>query len=359
MRKAKAITIANAAKWTENTYLVLGLMKLILLAAFFASFAVIGAPDANAQSEQSCDGRNMLEVLKAEKPDTYANVLETAENTLNADAIFWKVEKQGQKPSWLLGTMHLADPQIATIPEDAKQAILESDTLVIESIEALDQQAAAKAMAGLAHLTLLSSGTLSDLISDDLEDELELAVTQRGVPMALADRMQPWLIATTVSLPVCEIIRKQNGERVLDAELAEFAMNQGTDVRGLESVAEQLTAIASLPIDYHVSALEETLASGDLAVDMIETMKILYKQERMGVVFPLMKSIMPETGSGEGVAQFQEALIDKRNHIMAERVLPILNDGPTFVAVGALHLPGETGLVKLLRDAGYTVSPAR
>ena len=79
----------------------------------------------------------------------------------------------------------------------------------------------------------------------------------------------------------------------------------------------------------------------------------------MGVVFPLMKAVMPQTGSGEGVAQFQEALIDKRNDTMTERALPVLEKGPTFIAVGALHLPGETGLVKQLRDAGYTVTPAR
>ncbi|MGI9353245.1 MAG: TraB/GumN family protein [Rhizobiaceae bacterium] len=353
MRIEKTIT------WSENLLIIIGLMKLILLAFFFASFAVIQSPNADTQAVDNCSGKNLLTELEQTDPDKYQAVLSEAEETVNADSIFWKVQKDGRGPSWLLGTMHLADPDIANLPEDVREAILASDTLVIESVEALDQEASKKAMAGLAHLTLLKQGTLRDLIADELEDELEIAVTRRGVPMQLADRMQPWLIATTVALPVCEIKRKQKGEKVLDSILAEFATDNGKSLKGLETVSEQLTAIASLPEDYHVSALEETLASGSLALDMIETMKDLYIEGRMGLVFPLMKAVMPRTGSGAGVAQFQEALIDKRNETMASRVMPILEEGSTFVAIGALHLPGETGLVKLLRQSGYTVTAVR
>ena len=253
----------------------------------------------------------------------------------------------------------MADPEISILRKDVKEAILASDTLVIESVEALDPVAAQKAMGALAHLTLLTEGTLRDLVEDDLEDELETAVTIRGIPMPLADRMQPWLIATTISLPVCEIQRKQSGEKVLDAALAEFAKTSGKPVKGLETIAEQLTALASLPEEYHVSALEETLASGDVAVDMIETLKQSYLSGKMGVVFPLMKEVMPKSGSGEGALQLQEELIDKRNVKMAERSEEVLKSGSTFIAVGALHLPGETGLVKLLRDNGYTVTPVQ
>ncbi|MEM9330505.1 MAG: TraB/GumN family protein [Pseudomonadota bacterium] len=343
--------------WSENSLLILGFAKMTLLLLFFASFFLVQLPAPYAQSSEACSGKNLLSELRETRPTAYEAVLNEALETKNAGSIFWKVQREGRETSWLFGTMHLADPMIAAIPEKAKKAILASDQLVIESVEALDQQAAAKAMAGLAHLTLLKEGTLRDLVADDLEDELEEAVTARGVPMQLADRMQPWLIATTVALPVCEIQRKQTGEKVLDSALAEFAEENGKQVLGLESVSEQLTAISSLPVEYHVSALEETLASGSLALDMIETMKILYLEERIGLVFPLMKAVMPAAGSEKGVADFQEALIDQRNQTMVERVEPILEQGPTFVAVGALHLPGETGLVNLLRNSGYTVTP--
>lgn len=340
----------------QNFLYVLASLKLVLIAAFFMGGALSNPQLASAQSDASCKGINLLEKLKAEDNEAYERILLEASNVVNSESIFWKVEKEGQKASWLFGTMHMADPEISTIKEPIKNAILASDALIIESVDALDPVAAQQAMGRLAHLTLLADGTLRDLVEDDLEDELEAAVTIRGIPMQLADRMQPWLIATTISLPVCEIQRKQTGEKVLDAALAEFAKTSGKEIKGLESIEEQLTALASLPQEYHVSALEETLSSGSLATDMIETLKQSYLNGKMGVVFPLMKEVMPKSGKGEGALQLQEVLIDKRNVLMADRAEPILKEGSAFIAVGALHLPGETGLVKLLREKGYTVT---
>jgi len=340
----------------EKTLYWFGLIKLGLIALFFAIGLLFGTPVTSAQEGDGCGGVNLLEKLKSEDNAVYQRILAEADKLENSNSIFWKVEKEGQKPSWLFGTMHMADPEISTLKPKVKDAIRSSEALVIESVEALDPVAAQKAMGELAHLTLLTQGTLRDMVADDLEDELEAAVTSRGLPMVLADRMQPWLIATTISLPVCEIQRKQTGEKVLDAALAEYARNEGKDIKGLETIAEQLTALASLPQSYHVSALEETLASGDLAVDMIETLKQSYLRGQMGVIFPLMREVMPRSGKGEGALQLQEVLIDKRNLTMTDRVEPILQSGSAFVAVGALHLPGEKGLVKLLRQRGYTVS---
>ena len=73
----------------------------------------------------------------------------------------------------------------------------------------------------------------------------------------------------------------------------------------------------------------------------------------------MMKAASPESYSGKGVTQFQEALIEKRNLVMLERALPILETASAFVAVGALHLPGETGLVEQFRNQGFKVSPVQ
>ena len=53
-----------------------------------------------------------------------------------------------------------------------------------------------------------------------------------------------------------------------------------------------------------------------------------------------------------------QVLIDKRNANMAERALPHLNAGSVLIAVGAMHLPGEAGLVHLLRERGFEITPA-
>lgn len=341
----------------DRVLIAFGFLKLLLVFTFFASFGLF-TPN-HARSAETCVGVNLLSKLKQEDPTTYDRIHIEASQVENSNSLFWKIEKSGVPTSYLFGTMHMADPRIATLGSDLKAAINDADVVVVESTDALDPKKSQAAMAQVAHLTMLQSGSLSDLVDDDLEDELASAVEARGIPMAVADRMQPWLIATTISLPICELQRKQSGDVVLDAALVAYGRNASKDIAGLETVAEQLEAIASLPIDYHVSALEETLSSGSLALDMVETLKEIYLSGNTGIVFPLMKAVMPKAGDGDGAAKFQEALVEKRNFTMAERVQPILQKQSAFVAVGALHLPGETGLVALLRDAGFRVTPLR
>ena len=56
------------------------------------------------------------------------------------------------------------------------------------------------------------------------------------------------------------------------------------------------------------------------------------------------------------VARFTNKLITRRNHRMAERMQSRLRSGGRFIAVGALHLPGRDGLLRLLSQQGYTLT---
>jgi uncharacterized protein YbaP (TraB family) len=97
--------------------------------------------------------------------------------------------------------------------------------------------------------------------------------------------------------------------------------------------------------------------------DQIETMKLLYLQQRTAAIWELaihLTTKFAADGESEKIlaalGQFQKELVVKRNTVMAERALPHLEKGNLFIGVGALHLPGKTGLVALLRNAGYQLS---
>ncbi len=66
---------------------------------------------------------------------------------------------------------------------------------------------------------------------------------------------------------------------------------------------------------------------------------------------------MPDGLSEADYELFLKYLISDRNHIMAERAVPIIDKGNAFIAVGALHLPGKDGIIELLRTKGYRVTP--
>ena len=140
----------------ERFLLTLGFLKLMLVVAFFASFAFVEVPAVHAGSKGSCTGENLLMKLEEEDPLAYRQVIAQARAIDNSDSIFWKVTKDGIEDSYLFGTMHLADPKISTLAEDVKSAIADSNTVVIETLDVLDPQKAQQAMAGLAHLTLLT-----------------------------------------------------------------------------------------------------------------------------------------------------------------------------------------------------------
>ena len=106
-----------AFKLFEKTALILGHLKTFFLAAFFAIFPLVNAPNAYAQSASDCGGENLLFTLKADNPALYRTVLDEAERAQNADSILWKIEKVGQPVSYLFGTMHLADPEITTLSD--------------------------------------------------------------------------------------------------------------------------------------------------------------------------------------------------------------------------------------------------
>lgn len=111
---------------------------------------------------------------------------------------------------------------------------------------------------------------------------------------------------------------------------------------------EQLAAMSELPMEFHLQALIETLELGDRMDDIMTTMTDLYVSGDIGMTMPMLKSIDPKKASenDRGYAAFEQRIITDRNHVMAERSAPELAKGNVFMAVGALHLPGEEGVIE-------------
>lgn len=336
--------------------LVLPLLLLALLAA--ALFAVT---PAKAESGNACNGKNLIPAFEKEHPDLYAKVLAEAAKIPNGEAIFWRIDKPGLKPSYLLGTMHVTDPRVTALPEAARAPFAAAAGLIIESADILDEQKTAAALLGRPDLTMIADGkTIADLIGKEEAASLEESLKGRGIPLVAVARMQPWLISSFVALPACEAARKQSGQAFLDKKLALETKASGRPVYGLETMIEQLSAMAELPAEIHIKGLMETLALGDRMEDVFETMTDLYLQGKTGEIMPMLKAAIPGVeGEGEGYVEFEERLVRLRNHTMADRAAPLLDKGEIFMAVGALHLPGEEGVVALLERQGFTLTPLK
>ncbi len=328
---------------------------------FFLGFLLVAAL-ATAQAsaaERECTGEDLVSLLEQENPAALAAIRDEAAATPNGRGLLWKIEKAGTAPSWLYGTMHMTDPRVTHLPEDAQGAFAASALVVVETTEILDPKAMMAAMMKHPELTMYTGEeTLFSGLSETDRALVENALEERGVPPASVQRMKPWMLTALVTLPACELARKADGVAILDARLAKQAKQDGKDIAGLETAVSQLQAMASLPMQFHIDGLIETLKLGDRMDDVMETMTRLYAAGEVGMIWPLFRFVLPkEDAEGPGYAAFEERLIKARNRTMAENAAPLIDQGGAFIAVGALHLPGEDGLVELLRQRGYSVTP--
>ncbi len=108
-----------------------------------------------------------------------------------------------------------------------------------------------------------------------------------------------------------------------------------------------------------VAAILLALAARDpsLNEDVYATMLRLYSESRPADILPISDAL-GDMSDDERAAEdeFARLLLVGRNATMAKRIAPLLNDGGAFIAVGALHLPGKSGLIERIRAEGYKVT---
>ncbi|KFB08771.1 TraB/GumN family protein [Nitratireductor basaltis] len=334
---------------------LVGILHLLAFTSFL--LALLGATQVRA-ADDACRGRDLLHEVRANEPERFAAIEKEAAGVVNGSGLLWKVEADGVAPSWLFGTMHVTDPRVLDLPDAAKAAFSEAETIVIETTDVLDRKAMMAAMAQQPELMMFTgSEKLTDHLDDRQQAGLKSALEDRGIPLQTVIKMKPWMLVSMASLPSCEMQRQEQGALVLDALLAANAKKEGKAVAGLETMVDQFEAMASLPMEFHIEGLLSTLALGDRIDDVIETMIILYTEGETGMFWPMMDTVMPGDDESAGYATFEEVMVNKRNRSMSETASAFINDGGAFIAVGALHLPGEDGLVALLQERGYRVSP--
>lgn len=263
----------------------------------------------------------------------------------NENALLWRIETPQGAVSHLFGTIHSEDPRVLELPAEVQLAFASARTLVLE----MDLGKEEAAVMGRAML-LPPGKDLRSLIGADLYQQSVSAMEGLGYTEAVVNRLQPWAVVLVLSMP-----RAETG-LFLDYVLYLKAAEQGKTVLGLERMGEQLGVFTSLSLDEQVSLLRDTLRDHDEFPRMFEKLLEAYLQRDLQALAELGEQSMQ--GSDTALQQrFMGALLDDRNQLMVKRLLPLLEKGEVFVAVGALHLPGEKGLLALLRRQGLRITP--
>jgi len=268
----------------------------------------------------------------------------------HGEGLLWRVEGQGIKPSHIFGTVHFSDPRVLALPTKVLDAFRASDHVVLEvaDLEALQTQ--------VATTMILSEGrTLDDIVGTALFARIVQALSRHGFDEANLRTIKPWAVYVFLSLSSAEMDRALRGIPYLDQWFERQAQKLKKPVVGLEGLGEHLAVLDGMPDDLIIGVVEASLANA-ADVDRIqeEVTKLWLARDLDGLRRHLLRPAADL--DPEKLAQFLDRLIDARNRRMAKRLKSILHRGSAFVAIGALHLPGDRGLVSLLAESGYTVT---
>ena len=305
-----------------------------------------------------CSGEDLTKKFSKEENRKF---LERAGKIKNGNARFWRVEKKGTEPSYLFGTMHVTDPEIVNLAPRVKTALENADRVALELSEAADDNGkamATKLLASPDFLTALKGESFKDGLSRQEFNKLKATFENHNLPFDLISNNKPWFVWMTLSLPACEARRETYGYHALDVEIGQNAKKLGKPVIGLETFDEQLSAIEKLPLSFQARSIEDYLENPKFYVNMFYTETQLYKQSRIGEIL-VLDTMFKTTISKKDQEIFKDILVTKRNLRMSERALPLIEQGNSFIAVGAAHMVGDSGLVEQLRKHGYKVSPIK
>ena len=263
--------------------------------------------------------------------------------TERGHGLLWEILGDGAPPSYLFGTIHSEDPQVLRLAAPVRQAFDDADSVVLEVM--MDTEA----MVHSSSAMLMTDGRLlSDIIGQSLFEKTARAVSARGIPEVVLERMKPWAVATTLSMPLPET------GMVLDLKLFQAAEQAGKQLHGLETIREQLDVFETMPEGDQVVLLKDAVDNLEVIDDMNAALLSAWKRRDLAAMMAISDDAM-QSGDQRIARDFEQRLIIDRNRLMAERIEPHLERGGAFIAVGALHLPGDDGLLNLLERRGYTL----
>ncbi|MEL6475953.1 MAG: TraB/GumN family protein [Pseudomonadota bacterium] len=328
----------------------------LMLSLITLALLIVAVP---ATGFAACGGRDLMRDLQAEDPEAHRALLDRAQQTPNASGKFWQVSRPGTAPSHLFGTFHdteahdLIGPEIWDVLSESEAALFE---LSLAEEQRMQADMAARPMELLYDVTQVP---LSERLSSGQKVQIEAALAERGIPFAAAEQMRGWMLVALLGFPACQVEELQAGAPSLDQRLARFAVAQGLGEGGLETYEQSLAAIETLPFEEFAQASGEIGEGRAVEEDLRRTRLALYASGDIMAISEFGIWYSEQQGLSDARAmtdRFFEAALTQRNIAWLERLLPALEAGNTFVAVGALHLPGESGLVELLRQRGWTVT---
>lgn len=262
------------------------------------------------------------------------------------NALLWKVSGKGlSKPSYLYGTMHITCD--ATLDKNVLTALDNTTRLFLE-LAMDDPTMQAEMMSGVMMKDGAKMSTLASAEDFKLVDEF--LTTNMGVSAKMVDNLMPSIVEMMV-MPKMMDCPMQSVEEAL----MKVTKEQNEKVFGLEKVAEQMEVFSKIPYKEQMAQLVKTAKEGlDKGKVKYARLNDMYKSKDLNAMLAYMNE-----DDNKMYGDNSKALLDDRNKNWIPKIEEAAKQTPTFFGVGAAHLPGENGVINLLRKKGYKVEAVK
>ncbi len=255
--------------------------------------------------------------------------------------VLWSVSDAEGRQNWLLGTLHSEDPRLLEWPEPLVAALREADRIALELVPD------AGMLETLEDAMVSGDEPLGQVLDAALYERVVTILTDKyGMTESAVDRLQPWAVALTLGTPPPET------GMYMDLMLSYRAQGAGLDVVALEAVDEQIDFLAGMRREDQISLIRETVSGRDDYEAEFDELVTAYLDGDLDRLEALASDQLANLDEGL-VRYFDERGLAERNRRMLERAEGWLEEGGLIIAVGALHLQGDNGMVALLKQRGW------
>ncbi|MDC7997878.1 TraB/GumN family protein [Gilvibacter sediminis] len=257
----------------------------------------------------------------------------------------WEISGNGlEEPSYLLGTIHIGCN--LQLPEVVYNTMDKADLLVLEA----DMDDPAYNQIDPASLMMADNQSLSDFFSEEEEAKVKNFINGfEGLNYERLKHVKPYYtqFALITALLSCDI-------EGVEVKLMNH-LNGSKEIEGLETFDFQNDLFDEIPYKDQARCLLVMAERGEASSrEDFYTMVDLYNKQDVQGMYEYTSSdpaIFP--------LDFLPLILDNRNADWIPKIDKLSKDQSVFYAVGAGHLGGEKGVINLLREAGYTLTPIK
>lgn len=260
--------------------------------------------------------------------------------------LLWEISGNGlREPSYLFGTMHILCADEASLSDNLRSVISRARKIYFE----IDMDDMTEMMGALKYVKMNDGVKLSDLLTKDEYARVEAYFKKSKTPMPLSmlNRFKPMFVSSLLGEQQMDCPQKEGMEQLIMKE----ASKKDKTIMGLESVQFQATLFDSIPYETQAKDLLSYIDSVDNYRKSTAEMVAVYKQQDLEKLDSMVRKSDPSMNS------YMDLLLYSRNRRWVQQMPNIMMEGTLLFAVGAGHLPGDQGVINLLRKRGFTVKP--